>query len=72
MIPVIYTNGASCKGCVEMKKWLNENNVPYEELGIQEAIDAGYRSVPVLEYRGEVVIGFNAETKKRLEGMFPE
>lgn len=71
MGPVLYS-GANCTACNNLKMWLQSNNVNYIEKGIDAALEKGYRSIPVVEYRGEVVIGFNEATKKRLMEMFPE
>lgn len=68
MQPILYSK-SGCGPCVVVKKWLQANNVPYVERGPQEAMDAGYRSVPIVEYRGQVCIGFNEE---KLKEMFPE
>lgn len=51
------------------KRWLQSNNIIYTELGPDEAIKAGYKSVPVIEYRGNVVHGFDI---KKLKEVFPE
>lgn len=71
MLPVVYS-GPSCPSCNNLKMWLQSNNIPYEEKGIKDAIAKGYRSIPVVEYRGEVVNGFTEESKKRLTEIFPE
>ena len=71
MLPVIYS-GPGCPSCNNLKMWMQSNNIPYDEKCIEEAIAKGYRSIPVVEYRGEVIHGFTEQTKKRLAEIFPE
>ena len=56
----------TCKNCVDLKKYLKENNIEYIEYNIskdQEArknlIQLGYMSVPVTLIDGEHVLGFD-------------
>jgi glutaredoxin len=56
----------TCKRCVDLKKYLKENNIEYIEYNIskdQEArknlIQLGYMSVPVMIIEGEHVLGFD-------------
>jgi glutaredoxin len=56
----------TCKRCVDLKKYLKENNIEYVEYNIskdQEArknlIQLGYMSVPVMIIEGEHVLGFD-------------
>lgn len=67
-IPVIYT-APGCGPCVATKRWMQSNNIIYTELGPEDAIKAGYKSVPVIEYRGNVIQGFDI---KKLKEVFPE
>lgn len=71
MLPIVYS-GDGCPSCNNLKMWLQSNNIPYEEKGIEDAREKGYRSIPVVEYRGEVIKGFTTESKKRLMEIFPE
>ena len=66
--PVIYT-APGCGPCTATKRWLQSNNIAYTERGPEEAIKAGYTSVPVLEYRDQVIYGFDI---KKLKEAFPE
>lgn len=68
MFPIVYSS-ETCQPCKELKAWLTANNIPFTEASVGDAITKGYRSVPVLEHRGEVVFGFN---KTKLKEMFPE
>ena len=54
MLPIIYTQ-PNCGPCQVLKKWLQSNNIIYLEKGAKEAVEAGYRSTPVLEYKGQVL-----------------
>ena len=56
----------TCKECVELKKYLNENNVEYIEYNIsgndrnrKNLIELGYMSIPVLIINGNHVLGFD-------------
>lgn len=56
----------TCKRCVDLKKYLKQNNIEYVEYNIskdQEArknlIQLGYMSVPVMIIEGEHVLGFD-------------
>lgn len=60
----------NCGQCEETKKYLKMNNIPFEELNIEDnkeaynhVIESGYRSMPVVEFpNGEVMAGFNRLT----------
>lgn len=67
MLPIVYTQ-PNCGPCQVLKKWLQSNNIIYTEKGAKEAVEAGYRSTPVLEYRGQVLHGFDIN---KLKEMFP-
>lgn len=67
-LPTLYSK-EDCQPCKAVKRWLQENNVPYNELGPEEAIKAGFRSVPVLVYRNETIFGFDTP---KLQKVFPE
>ena len=68
LMPIIYT-AEGCQPCIAVKRWMDCNNVPYETRGPEDAVAAGYRSVPVVEYRGHVIHGFNTS---QLREVFPE
>ena len=56
---ILYTK-PNCGPCAAVKRYLQVNGIPYTELGPQEAIEAGYKSVPVLLAAGhKAVFGFN-------------
>lgn len=67
----IYTT-PTCPFCKMTKKYLTEKNVDYEEVDVtaskenaKEMIEkSGQRSVPVIDYDGEIIVGFD---KKRLK-----
>ena len=62
----------TCPYCTMAKKYLKENDVSYEEVDVSrdraQAMDminkSGQRGVPVIDFDGEIIIGFD---KKRLE-----
>ena len=66
--PILYT-AHGCGPCIAVKRWLQANNIPYTELGTEDAIKAGYNSVTVVEYRDHVIHGFDI---KKLKEAFPE
>lgn len=72
MIPVIYTS-PGCGPCVATKKWLQSNNIIYEERQAHDNLDElralGLSSVPVVVYRDHVIVGFDI---KKLKEVFPE
>ncbi len=67
----IYTT-PTCPFCKMTKKFLTEKNVDYEEVDVtaskenaKEMIEkSGQRSVPIIDYDGEIIVGFD---KKRLK-----
>lgn len=63
MIPVIFTS-PTCMPCKAVKRWLDSNNVMYEERNGADYIDeikelTGRASVPVLVYKEYVITGFD-------------
>ena len=56
-----------CPYCIMVKKFLDENNIPYENLDVsankQAAEDmikkSGQRGVPVLDIDGQIIVGFD-------------
>jgi len=67
----IYTT-TTCPYCVMAKRFMNEHNVKYEEVNVQENRDAaeemieksGQMGVPVIDVDGTIIVGFD---KKALE-----
>ena len=57
---VVYTK-ENCGPCITVKRWLDDNNIEYTTKTAQDAIDKGYRSVPVTEYGPFIVTGFNPQ-----------
>ena len=55
---VVYTK-ENCGPCSMVKRWLEDNNIKYITKTAQDAVDKGYRSVPVTEYGPFTVYGFN-------------
>lgn len=71
---VVYTSPA-CANCHQLKDFLNENKVKFEEIDLsenQEMINelikkTGQMTVPVTEIDGELVLGFDLpEIRKKL------
>ncbi len=64
----------NCKYCIQVKEFLKEKDVEFEEKKIdddQEALQemrnlTGIMSVPVIEHNGKVVIGFDKEKIEEL------
>lgn len=67
----IYTT-PTCPFCKMAKKYLTEKNVEFEEVDVTSSkenakemiVKSGQKSVPVIDYNGEIVVGFD---KKRLK-----
>lgn len=69
----IYTSNM-CPACVMAKNFFKEKSIPYDELNIN--IDEAARDkmvqltsqtgVPVIEYKGEVLVGFRPRTLEKL------
>jgi len=64
----------TCPWCIQVKNFLKENNIEFQNLDV--AIDriaademvkiSGQMGVPVLDIDGEVVVGFDKEKIKKL------
>ena len=62
----------TCPFCTMAKKYLKENDIPFEDVDVSrdraQAMDmirkSGQRGVPVIDYEGEIIVGFD---KRRLE-----
>lgn len=69
---IIYTSQA-CIHCKNAKNYFKENNIEFEEKRIDQDRDAmndliqrGHRSVPIIEIDGEEVVGFDQSKIQRL------
>jgi glutaredoxin-like YruB-family protein len=69
---VIVYSTVSCPYCKMVKSFLEENNIPFEDIDVgsdsqaaQEMIEkSGQMGVPVVDINGKIIIGFN---KKAIE-----
>ena len=57
---LVYTK-EGCGPCSVVKRWLDDNGIVYTTKTAQDAVDKGYRSVPVTEYGPFIVTGFNLQ-----------
>lgn len=64
----VYTS-QNCVPCMHLKGFLKQEGWDYESLGLQDAANDGYRSVPVIKVDDKVIIGFKEETKKELKDL---
>lgn len=66
--PILYS-APGCPYCVALKHFLEEKGIDFELIDISKDLKAGQRiieqtgqmGVPVLEYKGEFVVGFNRQ-----------
>ena len=66
-VKVYSTN--SCPYCVQLKSYLDENEIQYENIDVgvdkqaaQEMIDkSGQMGVPVVDIDGEIIVGFKRD-----------
>ncbi len=66
---VIVYSTPTCPWCIRVKQFLNENNIPFENIDVssdqakaQEMINkSGQMAVPVLDIEGEIIVGFDKE-----------
>ncbi len=64
----------TCVYCITLKKFLEENNIDFEEVDISEDKEAaeemiertGQMGVPVTEIDGEMVVGFDRDKISKL------
>lgn len=64
----------TCPYCVQVKKYLEEKNVQFEDFDVSKDRDAaseminksGQRGVPVIDINGEIIVGFD---KEKLNGL---
>ena len=74
---IVYTT-PSCPWCQALKRYLEERDVPYEEVDVSTNIEAamemveksGQQGVPVVEIDGEIVVGFDRERIDALLGLY--
>lgn len=67
----------TCHHCRDLKRFLEENNIEYEEIDVsadREAAKAmvektSQMGVPVMEADGKFVIGFNKEEVRKILGI---
>ncbi len=66
----------TCPYCIRAKKFLEENNIPFENFDVsadqqksEEMVKlSGQMGVPVLDIEGKIIVGFDKdEIKKALE-----
>ncbi|MGL5649480.1 MAG: glutaredoxin family protein [Clostridium sp.] len=63
-----------CPGCVKLKKYLDMKGVKYTTVDVADAQEdrlevikvSGQKTVPVLDYKGEIVVGFD---KKKIDSL---
>ncbi len=74
---IVYTT-PTCPWCQALKRYLEERDVPYEEVDVSSDIEAalqmveksGQQGVPVVEIDGEIVVGFDRERIDALLGLY--
>ena len=67
-IATVYTTN-TCPYCTMMKNYLDEQNIPYREVNVQEDEEAGRKlvettgqmGVPQTELNGKWILGFDTE-----------
>lgn len=68
---------ANCPYCKMIKKYLSENNIPFEDIDVGEDAKAaremieksGQMGVPVVEIDGKMIVGFNKEAIEKELGI---
>ena len=66
-----------CPWCHKTKEWLDEHNIKYKDVNVEEDMKAagemieksGQRGVPVIDIDGEIVIGFDKQTLSKALGV---
>ncbi|PYG84834.1 glutaredoxin-like YruB-family protein [Ruminiclostridium sufflavum DSM 19573] len=64
----------SCPWCMVAKNYLKSKNIPFEEVNVaysrRGALEmirkSGQRSVPVIDFNGRIIVGFNQPAIDRL------
>lgn len=69
MLPIIYTS-PTCGPCKTVLKWLQANNIIYEERMGADHIEeieklTGRAQVPVLVYKDHIITGFNPSALRK-------
>ncbi|MDS0526829.1 glutathione S-transferase N-terminal domain-containing protein [Clostridium sp. SHJSY1] len=65
-----------CPWCVKLKKYLDIKGVKFQEINVADKHEdreevfkvSGQRSVPVMEYNGKVVVGFDKDKIDKILG----
>lgn len=65
---IILYSKEDCQPCKAVKRWLDSKGAEYEVRGPDEAIAAGYRSVPVAVKGTKEVFGFDISGLAGLTG----
>ncbi|MCM8793051.1 MAG: glutaredoxin family protein [Candidatus Omnitrophica bacterium] len=63
----------TCPFCIRTKQFLQENNIPFEDIDVSRNPQAaeemvrksGQMGVPVLDIEGEIIVGFDKERIKQ-------
>lgn len=63
-----------CPGCIKLKKYLDMKGIEYATVNVADAQEdrlevirvSGQKTVPVLDYNGEIVVGFD---KKKIDSL---
>ena len=61
-----------CPGCVKLKKYLDMNDIEYATVNVADTQEerlevikvSGQKTVPVLDFNGEIIVGFD---KKKID-----
>lgn len=69
MLPILYTS-PTCGPCKTVKRWLDSNNILFEERAGADHIDhieklTGRAQVPVLTYKDHVITGFDVSALRK-------
>ncbi len=67
----------TCPYCIRAKKFLEENNIPFENFDVsadqqksEEMVKlSGQMGVPVLDIEGKIIVGFDKEEIKKALGI---
>lgn len=74
--PIIYST-PTCPYCLALKEFLTQKSIEFEDIDVSRDREAarrmiektGQMGVPVLEYKGDFVIGFDKERVIQLLGI---
>ncbi len=63
----------ACPQCKAVKQYLTANGIAFEDVNLFEdtamqsvLIDKGFMSIPVIEYDGKYIVGFNVKKLKEV------